>query len=151
MSHGAREKVRGAHDLYTAWVLIQPADDLPGVWVAHALDFDVVSQGDSVEHAMQMIAEAVSIVLEEDIESGDDPYARRAPDQFWERLYDVMAHGERLPLGEIIERARNAGPTVQCCLAVSMFFRESRQPDAASFPTRTPLALARVTADAHPC
>ena len=139
-----------AEGIYSAWVLVHPAEDLPGTWVAHALDFDVISQGESAKHAMMMIVEAVGMVLEEDIADGCDPYARRAPAPFWERLQHIMEHGERLPMSELLERARgSSGP---CELAVSMFFKESWKPSTDSVPTyRAPLALASPTVDAHPC
>jgi hypothetical protein len=150
MSQGGRLKVPSADGIYSAWVLVHPAEDLPGAWVAHALDFDVISQGESAEHAMMMVVEAVGMVLEEDFADGCDPYARRAPAPFWERLQSIMKHGVCLPMGEILEKARRAsGP---CELAVTMFFRESWKPSADSLPfDRAPLALASPTLDAHPC
>ena len=40
-------------------VVLYPAPDLPGQWIAHGLETDVVTQGDSAEHALAMMADAV--------------------------------------------------------------------------------------------
>jgi hypothetical protein len=137
--------------IYSAWVLVYPAADLPGAWVAHALDFDVVTHGDNAEHAIRMVIEAVGMVLEEDVADGCDPYSRRAPAPFWERLQYIMEHGERLPVGELLKKTRTEGGAA-LCLALSMFFKESWKPSEDSVPSyRAPLALSSPAADAHPC
>lgn len=38
------------------------AKDVPGQWVAHDITSDVVSQGNSPEHALKMLLEAIAIV-----------------------------------------------------------------------------------------
>src|SRR5580704_11273285 len=98
MSEGGEARVPERR-VYSAWVLVHPAEDVAGAWVAHALDFDIVTHGESAEHAMNMVVEAVEMVLEEDMAEGRDPYARRAPDAFWEQLQFVQEHGVRLPIG----------------------------------------------------
>lgn len=82
--------------VYSVWVTAKPAADLPGKWVVHCLDFDVVSQGDSLEHAMMMIAEAASIVLVEDLKSHRDPLARRAPESEFEEMWEMVRSGDRV-------------------------------------------------------
>jgi hypothetical protein len=61
-----------AHHLekFPAWVLIRPAGDVANQWVAHCLQYDVVTQGTSPAHALDMIFEAVAIVLIEDLREG---------------------------------------------------------------------------------
>lgn len=39
-------------------VVLYPAPDLEGQWIAHGLETDVVTQGDSAEHALAMMADA---------------------------------------------------------------------------------------------
>ncbi len=139
--------------MYTAWVLLHPAEDLPGAWVAHALDFDVVTHGDSPEHAAHMVIEAVAMVLEEDLAQGEDPYLRRAPAEFWERLHFIMQHGETLPVKDLLRKAQEAGSSSGCELALQMWFKESWRPtsDEAVPSYRVPLGLASQVASAHPC
>jgi hypothetical protein len=42
-------------------IVLERSKDLPGVWVAHDLDFDVVSQGDSIESAVAMLRFAIRL------------------------------------------------------------------------------------------
>lgn len=45
-------------------VVIYPAPDLKGQWIAHGLETDIVTQGDSPEHAMEMMADALKTTIE---------------------------------------------------------------------------------------
>jgi predicted RNase H-like HicB family nuclease len=65
-------------------ILIREAEDLPGCWVAHCLDWDVVTQGESPLAAAESIAEALALVAQTDIADGLDPDERRsAPAEAW--------------------------------------------------------------------
>jgi predicted RNase H-like HicB family nuclease len=75
--------------------LIERAEDVPGEWVAHCLDFDVVMQGSSLRHAFDAVKEAVEMVVIDDLERGADPRARRAPDEYWKRLSTILDHAEK--------------------------------------------------------
>jgi predicted RNase H-like HicB family nuclease len=76
------------------WVLAYPAEDVPGQWVGHCLDLDVVSVGTSLDDALRMTAEAVALCLQWDAESGLDPFARsKAPGEAWELLDRVVREG----------------------------------------------------------
>jgi len=57
------------------------AEDVPGCWVAHCLDFDIMSIGDSPQHALEMVREAVGLALADDLNHGRDPHERRADDK----------------------------------------------------------------------
>jgi hypothetical protein len=81
------------------WILIERAADLPGEWVAHCLDFDVVTQGSSMHQAFEMVLDAVRMVVEEDVASGREPMERRAPKECWARLWNAMKHAHKLPAG----------------------------------------------------
>ena len=50
---------------FTYRVLLEPALDVPGQWTAHNLDLDIISQGNSPEHALAMIREATQLVVED--------------------------------------------------------------------------------------
>jgi hypothetical protein len=58
------------------WYVIERAVDVPGEWVGHCLDFDVVTQGRDAKHAFEMLQESVGMVVVDDLESGRDPRAR---------------------------------------------------------------------------
>lgn len=62
--------------LYRLTALIQPAPDLPGCWVTHILDIDVVTYGTSFHHALAMGLDAAALVIADDLARGLDPLAR---------------------------------------------------------------------------
>ena len=51
------------------------AEDTDG-WVSYCPDFDVMTMGDSPDHALDMLAEAVTMVIQDDIRHGRDPHRR---------------------------------------------------------------------------
>lgn len=60
-------------------------------WIAHCLDLDLVTQGNSPSHAIDMIREASLMIISDDIEHGDDPFARRSTDEAeWARFAMIM-------------------------------------------------------------
>lgn len=74
----------------TALVLLYPAADVPGEWVAHVLDYDLVTQCRLPDHTVEMAEEALAIVLSE------GGTRRRAPEEEWQRAYSVMREGQRV-------------------------------------------------------
>ena len=70
----------------TLTYLVFPSGDIPGVWVGHCLEVDVVSQGTEEtgpEGAFQSTLEATAITIELDRREGRDPFERQAPDEEW--------------------------------------------------------------------
>jgi predicted RNase H-like HicB family nuclease len=75
-------------------ILVTRAEDLPGVWVSHCLNLDVISQGNSIREALEAVQEAVLMVLNDDESEGLDPFDReRAPDDCWQQLFKIMREG----------------------------------------------------------
>ena len=65
-------------------VVVYPAPDLAGQWVAHGLETDLITQGDSVEHAVAMMADAVETLAAYHVEHGLFPVRLRpAPEEVW--------------------------------------------------------------------
>lgn len=62
--------------LYNCRIRVYRATDLAGQWVAENTTFDIVSQGNSPDHALQMVNEATLLVLQHDLETDRDPYTR---------------------------------------------------------------------------
>lgn len=76
------------------WALVYPAQDVPGQWVAHCLDHDIVTVGTSAHHAFEMIVEAVVTCAEDDIKHHRDPFARpKAPAEDWAELARITSEG----------------------------------------------------------
>ena len=68
-------------------VLIYPAPSVPGQWVSHCLDMDIVSQGNDAAHALEMICEAITLNVEWAIEDGRPAFELRpAPSEDWDRF-----------------------------------------------------------------
>ena len=67
--------------------LIYQAPDVPGQWIAHCLEIDLVTQGNSAPHALEMIAEAIEIVAKDNVARGRPAIEiRPAPAEDWARL-----------------------------------------------------------------
>lgn len=87
----------------TFTILVTPAESLPGQWVAHCLNIDLVTQGNSIDHAFEMAREAVTMVVEDDLRNSLDPLERpSAPAECWELLQGVVKEGR--PLSDIADR-----------------------------------------------
>lgn len=68
-----------------------PAPDLPGVWLAHALDLDVMAQGDSPQHAAGLLEEAVWEMVAFRLSNGLPPVDwTPAPDEVWQAAERVI-------------------------------------------------------------
>jgi len=83
-------------------LLIRAADDLPDCWVAHCLNWDLVSQGSSPSHAIKSVAEAIVLAIEEDIAADLDPDDRLpAPAEDWELFQRTLQNGMRVAAGDV--------------------------------------------------
>ncbi len=75
-------------------VLVTRAEELPGLWVSHCLNLDVISQGETIPKAVEALKEAVLMVMNEDESEGLDPFDReRAPEECWHLLGQIMREG----------------------------------------------------------
>ena len=63
--------------------VVMPAVDVPGDWIGHCLELDVVSQGVDPGHALMMVMESAEIIMVEDKKLGRDPWTRCAPEEYW--------------------------------------------------------------------
>jgi len=95
---------------------VQRAEDVEGQWVSHCLDIDVVTQGTSLRNAIEMLCEAVTIVVRE----SDLSKLTAAPLEDWELLFSVQEKGERLPIREILDRPQERVGAVVGQLVVSV-------------------------------
>jgi predicted RNase H-like HicB family nuclease len=60
-------------------VYVEPAESVPGDWIGHCPEYDVISQGGSLDEALEMTCEAVKMVVEDDWAAGYDPKDRACP------------------------------------------------------------------------
>lgn len=103
-------------NLHTVSVLLTRCEDLPDQWAAHCLEFDLVTQGSSIEDAMSMATEAVAQAVVDDLERGLDPFDRpSAPDEDWELFHKTHRYGRPL---EAVPRDRVARVVARMRLAI---------------------------------
>ncbi len=86
-------------------VLIIPAEDLPGVWLALCPRLALCTQGNSPVHAREMMEEAISLVFEDDAADGLDPLNRQnQASEFWNsiraQIEDVRLRGKTADLSK---------------------------------------------------
>jgi predicted RNase H-like HicB family nuclease len=116
---------------YNVWVIARPAADVPGQWVAHCLDLDVMSQGDSLAHALEMVHEAAMIVMVDELNQDRDPLERRAPAEFFSQLYGLFERGQKVTPAEL-SLAENEGRVVAYATQFELrFTRHTSEHEAA--------------------
>jgi len=75
-------------------VVLYAAPDLPGQWIAHGLETDVVTQGDSIEHALAMMADALDTLAHHEARHRRPSLRLRpAPPEVWELAADAKPVG----------------------------------------------------------
>jgi hypothetical protein len=84
------------------WVLLRPADDVPGQWTGHCLELDIVSAGTSLAHAIAMTAEAVVECVGDDLAHDRYPLDRRpAPAEFYLELTRLQRDGDYVDANDL--------------------------------------------------
>ncbi len=91
---------------YNIALLCRPSKDVPGQWIAHCLDIDLVTQGKSASDAVKMAQEAVVMLVQHELEQGRDPLDRRAPDEDWKVFQRVLEKGT--PVASLAELPHTA-------------------------------------------
>ena len=110
-------------------VLVTQAKDVPGQWIGHCLELDVVTQGDSPQHALEMTREAVVMVIGDDLRNELNPFERsRAPVHDWETFVNVVTTGQSY---SSVENSADVG-AVASWLRIELAPRDAR--DAPALP-----------------
>ena len=106
-------------------VLVQSAPDLEGQWTAHLLNWDVVTQGDSPNHAILMVLEALEMVIEADDEDDFDSDVRpSAPRDQWEIFERIQFFGNRISPADA--KTLPATPSLAYALTISRVDKSAR-------------------------
>jgi len=97
-----------ARRVFSGWVYIVQDEELPHIWVAHCLDYNIVSQGSTPMEAYEMVREAMQYALSEDLKRGLDPEARRneCDAEDWQPLYGLFDNHRKIPVGSVDESAQ---------------------------------------------
>ncbi|MCL4822302.1 MAG: hypothetical protein KJ067_24505 [Vicinamibacteria bacterium] len=89
-------------------VVVYPAPDLADQWIAHGLETDIVTQGDSAEHALGMMAEALETLAAHDaLRNRSTMRLRPAPTEVW----NLAATATPMALTAHVERQRKGHET----------------------------------------
>jgi predicted RNase H-like HicB family nuclease len=124
---------------FSCWAIIQPAEDIPGQWVAHCLDFDVVTFGSSVEQALKLLHDATAMTISDDLNRGADPADRQAPQELWTPLYRIIREGERFDtVAEVSDSI--VGEAARPIIAVQLAIEVHRQ-EAIELPRPIPFFM----------
>lgn len=59
--------------------ILYPAPDLDGQWIAHCLQRDIITQGNSPSHALVMMAEAIDLIAGQNLIAGRAPSSGSSP------------------------------------------------------------------------
>ncbi|MEY4548404.1 MAG: hypothetical protein RL685_4599 [Pseudomonadota bacterium] len=79
------------------WLLMRPVDDVPGQWVGHCLELDIMSVGDSLQQAIEMTSEAMCECIVDDLMHGRSPLERQsAPPEYTTELNRVLSEGRQV-------------------------------------------------------
>lgn len=93
------------------WVLVwkdpEISEEDGHCWIAHALNYDVVSQGRTVSHAVAQAREAAEIFMLDRLNAGRDPLEYKAPQEDWDRLAHIHQQGRRVAIGELSDEERD--------------------------------------------
>jgi predicted RNase H-like HicB family nuclease len=85
--------------------LVFEAEDAPGTWLAHCLELDLVTCGNTAEHAMKMLDEAIELVSARRAQDGEYPFDfRTAPREAWFKFQGAehaFAKTIALPPGDV--------------------------------------------------
>ncbi len=110
--------MKEAKQRFTLTLVLKPSEDIPGRWVSHCLDMDVVSEGDKLSEAMGMISEAAGMTLTDDLNGGRNPLARRAPKEFWDELDRIVETGTPVTFSQMFSPARSNWKALTCQLNI---------------------------------
>ena len=91
---------------------------IDGVWLAHVLDFDIVTQGHSLTDAYAMALEATADIVRYDLAAGMDLSRRRAPGEFWDEFRAIVDRGHPISsLAQSEKAVSGVGLLVHCRVA----------------------------------
>jgi len=106
-------------------ILIRQEAGLEGQWIAHCLNLDLVSQGNSPSDAVRMILEATSIAVIDDMKEGLDPAGRSsAPKDLWDLFARTQQSGTRIAAADVDRLA--ASRTLVVALIACIHVAEER-------------------------
>lgn len=123
------------------WVYFERDPSLEGIWVAHVLELDLVTQGGSLSEAFELALDAATTLLA-DVISRDPTQLpelfakRRAPQDEWDKLWALFQRAAMQPISNIMrsETEYSAMGTQIKVSAAAVFHRAFGEPESAPEP-----------------
>lgn len=107
--------------VYRLALLVKPADDAPGRWLAYCLDVNLVSEGHSVEEALKSLQDVLSIAFLDDCKRGQNPLTRNAAaPRFWKFFSLIRQTGHKVTYQEIIKPSGPRFVAIEARMALPM-------------------------------
>lgn len=130
-------------------ILIRPAVDIKGQWIAHCLNWDLVTQGDSAQHAVVMTIEAIAIAIEEDEAAGLDPADRpSAPREAWDLFSRTQHTGTRISPADVNTLKASPGIVIAAVMYMESAGKRGAPERIASIPGAPPPFMIAALQDA---
>lgn len=108
-------------------VMIKPAVDLVDHWIGHCLELDVVTVGTTLQHTFEMIAEAIALVVIDDLKNNFNTSDRRAPEEFWNEWYRIVEGGQKLGTADILKEINNTKKITALAVMMSLHVEAENQ------------------------
>lgn len=119
------------------WVYFERDPSLGGIWVAHVLELDLITQGESLFEAFELAQDAATTLLADVIERDPTQLSelfekRRAPQEDWDKLWTLFQRAAMQPIANILrsEADFSAMGTQIKVSAAAVFQRAFGQPEA---------------------
>lgn len=138
--------------MHSFWVLVTRSH-VEGQWTSHCLNLDIVSQGNSIEHAFDMAKEAVILCMRDDIDAGLDPLDRpSAPMECWVPFFEIIRNP--IAFGSLKPEQQSSVQAVAGQLHVGVHLFELDKPTSFDEPELAPpawqIAAFRTTGSSQP-
>lgn len=95
--------------VFSGWAHIARCKDVPGAWLASCPAFGVMAQGDSLESAISLIKEAVSLFVVDELDEGRSPHAQASSEpEDWAPLHRLFGRHRAIPADQLAANASRA-------------------------------------------
>lgn len=106
------------------WIMVYPADDQSGDWMGECPNLNVITWGSSPEHAFEMVLDAATETILDDLELGHDTTKRSAPQETWARLTEILERGSPVASKEDAAKALTKAGSGMMAVKMQCFVEE---------------------------
>ena len=84
------------------WAYFERDASIGGAWVAHVLELDLVTQGQSLSDAMEMARDAALEIVLDDMQNGRNFRDRRAEPKYFDKLWELLSSKPAQPVTAVV-------------------------------------------------